>query len=94
MFVMRSSQSKMFSGRIVAQAARSAAPRAPIAPRAAIRSYAQAVSSTSTKPPVPLYGIDGTYASALVCQASSTAPMLRQLFFLRMAWRSTQTPPS
>ncbi len=36
-----------------------------------VRSYAQATpaasaSSAATKPPVPLFGIDGTYASALV----------------------------
>ena len=56
----------MLSGRAFAQAARSVAPRAPIAPRAAFRCYAQAASSASTKPPVALFGIDGTYASALV----------------------------
>ena len=56
----------MLSGRAFAQAARSAAPRAPIAPRVAFRCYAQAASSASTKPPVALFGIDGTYASALV----------------------------
>src|ERR1700722_4564744 len=56
----------MLSGRAFAQAARSAAPCVPIAPRAAFRCYAQAASSASTKPPVALFGIDGTYASALV----------------------------
>lgn len=54
----------MLSGRVVAQAAR----RAAIAPRTAFRSYAQAAAApASTKPPVPLFGVDGTYASALVC---------------------------
>jgi hypothetical protein len=56
----------MFSGRLAAQAARSAAQRAPIAPRAAVRAYAQASSAASSKPPVAFYGVDGTYASALV----------------------------
>jgi len=56
----------MFAGRFAARAARVAAPRAPIAP---MRSYAAAApSSASTKPPVALFGVDGTYASALVCE--------------------------
>lgn len=54
----------MLSGRFAARAARAAAPRAPIAP---VRTYAAAASSASTKPPVALFGVDGTYASALVC---------------------------
>ena len=54
----------MFSGRIAVRAARAAVPRAPIAP---VRSYAVAASAASTRPPVALYGLDGTYASALVC---------------------------
>lgn len=65
----------MFTGRIVAQAARSAAPRASIAPRAAIRSYAQAANSASTRPPVPLYGVDGTYASALYTAAAKSSAL-------------------
>lgn len=36
---------------------------------AALRGYAQA-SAPDSKPPVALYGIDGTYASALVCSQS------------------------
>lgn len=36
-----------------------------------IRTYAQAApSSAATKPPVALFGIDGTYASALVRRPS------------------------
>jgi hypothetical protein len=35
-------------------------------PRCATRSYA-AAASIDPKPPVPLFGVDGTYASALVC---------------------------
>lgn len=37
-------------------------------PASRIRSYAQAASPSSetTKPPVAVYGVDGTYASALV----------------------------
>ena len=51
----------MLSSRIVARAARVTVPKAHIAP-IAIRSYAAA----NTKPPVALFGVDGTYASALV----------------------------
>jgi F-type H+-transporting ATPase subunit O len=59
------------SGRLVARAARVAvAPRAPIA----VRGYAAAAaaSSASTKPPVALFGVDGTYASALYTAAVKT----------------------
>ena len=72
---------KMLSGRIAARAARVAAPRAPIA----VRSYAAAASPASTKPPVPLFGLDGTYASALYTAAvkseslDSTAKALENL---------------
>lgn len=33
----------------------------------ALRTYAQAGPAQDAKPPVALYGLDGTYASALVC---------------------------
>ena len=33
----------------------------------ALRTYAQAAPAQDAKPPVALYGLDGTYASALVC---------------------------
>lgn len=81
----------MFTGRIVAQAARSAAPRASIAPRAAIRSYAQAANSASTRPPVPLYGVDGTYASALVRCRSLIAPPSRHLLPPRSLTRQLES---
>lgn len=52
----------MLASRVVARSARVAAPRF-----AAVttRSFAD-VKTASTKPPVELFGIDGTYASALV----------------------------
>lgn len=54
----------MFAGRLAARAARSGAS---IAPRAVIRSYATpAAASQNILPPIALYGIDGTYATALV----------------------------
>lgn len=61
----------MLSSRTFLRASRAAAPRTPIARRSvpvyAVRSYAQAAApQQSAKPPVPLFGIDGTYASALV----------------------------
>ncbi|KAF2090249.1 OSCP-domain-containing protein [Saccharata proteae CBS 121410] len=64
----------MFSARAVAQAAR-AVPRASIAPRAAVRSYAAAAAPQSTRPPVPLFGVDGTYASALYTAAAKTSAL-------------------
>ena len=60
----------MYASRALTTAFRTGAPRIPIAARVvATRSYAAAAapSSASTKPPVALFGIDGTYASALVC---------------------------
>jgi hypothetical protein len=56
----------MFAGRLAAQAARASAPRASIASRTAFRTYATPASQASTRPPIALFGIDGTYASALV----------------------------
>lgn len=53
----------MFSARL----ARQVASRVPMA----TRSYASAAGAASTKPPIPLFGVDGTYASALV----STGPI-------------------
>lgn len=37
------------------------------APRTTLRTYA-AAAEANAKPPVPLFGLDGTYANALVCQ--------------------------
>lgn len=60
----------MFSSRALTSAARIAAPRPQIAARvAATRAYAAAAAPSTgaaNKPPVALFGIDGTYASALV----------------------------
>lgn len=58
----------MSAARAFSTAFRAGAPRAPIAARyAATRSYAAAAPSGSAiKPPVALFGVDGTYASALV----------------------------
>ncbi|RMD42136.1 hypothetical protein DV735_g2992, partial [Chaetothyriales sp. CBS 134920] len=46
------------------------------APRAAIRSYATpAATPVDTKPPVPLFGLDGTYASALYTAAAKQSAL-------------------
>lgn len=46
-----------------AAARRNAQPTLP----ANLRAYAQAAAVQDTKPPVAVYGLDGTYANALVC---------------------------
>lgn len=53
----------MLASRLAARSARVAAPRASIAP---LRTYAAPAAAQDTKPPVALFGVDGTYASALV----------------------------
>ena len=54
----------MLASRVAVRSARAAAPRVSIA---ASRSFAEASkSSVDSKPPVQLFGVDGTYASALV----------------------------
>jgi hypothetical protein len=55
----------MSAARAFSTALRAGVPRAPIARFAATRGYA-AAAPASTKPPVALFGVDGTYASALV----------------------------
>jgi hypothetical protein len=64
-----SSPPVMSAPRAFSTALRAGAPRAPIAARVAgIRSYAAAAPAAgpASKPPVALFGVDGTYASALV----------------------------
>lgn len=58
----------MYASRTLTTAIRAGATRAPFAARVgAVRTYAAAApSSAQTKPPIALFGIDGTYASALV----------------------------
>ncbi|KAK0259224.1 hypothetical protein B0A54_14971 [Friedmanniomyces endolithicus] len=58
----------MLASRIAARSARLAAPRISLA---ATRGYAEpAKGAQNTKPPVALYGLDGTYASALYTAAA------------------------
>lgn len=56
----------MFS-RHVLRSVRAAAPQRALALRAApVRSFAAAASEESARPPVAVFGLDGTYATALV----------------------------
>jgi F-type H+-transporting ATPase subunit O len=59
----------MLSSRAILRATRAAAPQRAAIPRviasSQIRSYA-APAAADSKPPIALYGLDGTYASALV----------------------------
>lgn len=59
----------MLSNRLVARAARMSTPRAQFVPSIATRTYAAAANS---KPPVALFGVDGTYASALYTAAAKS----------------------
>ncbi|KAH9819306.1 ATP synthase subunit 5, mitochondrial [Teratosphaeria destructans] len=61
----------MFASRIAVRSARAAAPRVSLA---ATRGYA-APAAANTKPPVPLFGLDGTYASALYTAAAKTGSL-------------------
>jgi len=63
----------MSAARAFSTALRAGAPRAPMAARfAASRSYATPATSSANKPPIALFGVDGTYASALYTAASKT----------------------
>lgn len=53
----------MLASRVAARSARVAAPRFQAV---SSRGFAEA-AKVDAKPPVPLFGVDGTYASALVC---------------------------
>lgn len=52
----------MLASRVAARSARAAAPRFSAV---SVRGFAEA-ANVNSKPPVPLFGLDGTYASALV----------------------------
>ena len=51
----------MFAGRVAVRSARVAAPRFQVA---ATRSFAEAAAkpASETRPPIDVYGVDGTYA--------------------------------
>nr|POE54226.1 atp synthase subunit 5, mitochondrial [Quercus suber] len=63
----------MLASRVAARSARVAAPRVAFV---ATRGYAEAAkSSANTKPPVALFGLDGTYANALYTAAAKTSTL-------------------
>ncbi|CAF9927773.1 ATP synthase F0 subcomplex subunit OSCP atp5 [Imshaugia aleurites] len=66
----------MLSRQLRSVTSRAAASRTPyaIAPPA-LRTYAQAAPAQDAKPPVALYGLDGTYASALYTAAVKTSAL-------------------
>jgi len=71
----------MLASRVAARSARVAAPRVSLA---ATRGYAEpAKGAANTKPPVPLFGLDGTYASALVWQSNGIARLSSILIVIR-----------
>ena len=89
--------SVMLSCRLVLQA-RVIAPRAVIARRAipassALRQYAQAAPASrqqSAKPPIALFGLDGTYASALVCSKNPIYAVGLKLMQQRPAYANSR----
>ena len=70
----------MLSSRALFRATRASAPRSIIVPKSltpsSFRAYATPSAAPDPKPPVALYGLDGTYASALVCQLPSEPVMM------------------
>jgi len=68
-------QIKMLAGRYAVRTARSMAPRVSMANSARRMYAAQAPSAADTKPPIELYGVDGTYASALYTAAAKTSAL-------------------
>jgi len=69
----------MLSSRAFIQATRASASRASIAPRVlavpSIRTYAAPATTPDSKPPIALYGLDGTYASALYTAAVKSSSL-------------------
>ncbi|KAK1459071.1 ATP synthase F1 [Colletotrichum melonis] len=65
----------MFSRQAV-RALRAAAPASRLVARApAVRTYAAAAATEAVKPPVAVFGLDGTYATALYTAASKTSSL-------------------
>ncbi|KAK4636020.1 ATP synthase subunit 5, mitochondrial [Fulvia fulva] len=68
----------MFAGRVAVRSARVAAPRFNVA---ATRSFAEAAakpaaaSGADTRPPIEVFGVDGTYASALYTAAAKSSSL-------------------
>jgi hypothetical protein len=72
----------MFSRQALLRSARAAAPQRALLGQT--RTFAAAASSEKVKPPVALFGLDGTYATALVRPRSPDRPIG---FVSRTRWR-------
>ncbi|KAK1639506.1 ATP synthase F1 [Colletotrichum phormii] len=64
----------MFSRQAV-RTLRAAAPASRLARAPAVRTYAAAAATEAVKPPVAVFGLDGTYATALYTAASKTSSL-------------------
>jgi hypothetical protein len=78
--------------RQVFRSLRAAAPQRAVALRAApVRTFAAAASS-DVKPPIAVFGLDGTYATALVCRSPGTMKERGRTtvvgFYFSSVWRS------
>lgn len=62
----------MLSRQVLLRSARAAAPSRAIASQ--VRFYAAPAANENVKPPVALFGLDGTYATALVRHHARSAP--------------------
>lgn len=65
----------MLSRQALLRSARAAAPSRAIASQA--RFYAAPAAAEAVKPPVALFGVDGTYATALVRHRAESTPRRR-----------------
>nr|OQO29055.1 ATP synthase subunit 5, mitochondrial [Rachicladosporium sp. CCFEE 5018] len=64
----------MLASRVAARSARVAAPRLAQSPLC-VRGFADAKAGADTKPPIALFGLDGTYASALYTAAAKSSAL-------------------
>lgn len=78
--------------RQVFRAARAAAPQRAVTLRAApVRSFAAAATADS-QPPIAVFGLDGTYASALVCDMPPSLMEHGQLVSVGLASSPIDSP--
>jgi len=81
----------MLSGRAILPVSRATAWRTATGSRLivplGVRTYAQAAVAVDSKPPIALFGLDGTYASALVCDRFQAKGMIRSTSLCsRLSW--------
>ncbi|KAI5284256.1 ATP synthase F0 subcomplex subunit OSCP atp5 [Ascosphaera aggregata] len=92
MFASRSFITGLRSGRIAGATAAAALPRFAVVPPLS-RSYATPAEESRTKPPVPLFGIDGTYANALYTASAKSAALESVAAALSKLSRTFKTDP-